>query len=198
MNTTEKLETYFSEEHVFKKELQELRKILVSTSLNETFKWRFPTYTLHNKNVISIAKFKNHYAIWFFNGVFLSDPYSLLTNAQEGKTKAMRHWKFTSKDTLQAAIIHEYCMEAIANEKKGLRLTPAKKNTSPFTIPKLLKAALVDTNTTEEFQKLSAYKQREFADYIALAKQEKTKRSRLEKIIPMIKKGIGLRDIYRK
>ncbi|WP_245625567.1 YdeI/OmpD-associated family protein [Flagellimonas eckloniae] len=38
---------------------------------------------------------------------------------------------------------------------------------------------------------------KEYCEYINEAKQEKTKIKRLEKIIPMIEKGIGLNDAYR-
>jgi len=41
-------------------------------------------------------------------------------------------------------------------------------------------------------------RQKEFSLYIEEAKQEKTKHSRLEKIIPLILKGVGLNDKYKK
>ncbi len=44
---------------------------------------------------------------------------------------------------------------------------------------------------------LTPYKQRDYCEYIAEAKQQKTKESRLEKIIPMISKGQGLNDKYK-
>ncbi|WP_317235673.1 YdeI/OmpD-associated family protein [Flavobacterium pectinovorum] len=49
----------------------------------------------------------------------------------------------------------------------------------------------------EAFQKLSPYKQYEFLEYIESAKQEKTKISRIEKVIPMILGNVGLNDKYR-
>ncbi|WP_298501515.1 DUF1801 domain-containing protein [uncultured Maribacter sp.] len=198
METSEKLKAYFSEEHAFKKEIQELRKILLSTNLKETFKWSTPTYTIDDKNVLSIGRFKNHYGIWFFNGVFLSDPNKVLRNAQEGKTKAMRQWKFSSTDIINPEVVLAYCKEAIANEKKGLKLIPTKKEPTALVIPELLTKALKsNTKTHKSFISLPPYKQKEYAEYISLAKQEKTKISRLEKIIPLIEKGIGLNDKYR-
>ncbi|WP_298472719.1 DUF1801 domain-containing protein [uncultured Maribacter sp.] len=198
METSEKLKAYFSEEHAFKKEIKELRKILLSTNLKETFKWSTPTYTIDGKNVLSIGRFKNHYGIWFFNGVFLSDPNKVLRNAQEGKTKAMRQWKFSSTDIINPEVVLAYCKEAIVNEKKGLKLIPTKKEPTALVIPELLTKALKNnTKTHKSFISLPPYKQKEYAEYISLAKQEKTKISRLEKIIPLIEKGIGLNDKYR-
>lgn len=198
MKTSEKLETYFSEDHTFKKEIQTLGSILLPTSLKEIFKWSLPTYTKNDKNVLAIGKFKNHYGIWFFNGVFLSDPNKVLYNAQEGKTKAMRQWKFTIKDKINSGAILAYCEEAIVNEKKGLKIVATKNKTPPLKTPPLLSKTLKDNQKVQEaFMALSPYKQKGYAEYIILAKQEKTKISRLEKIIPLIEKGIGLYDKYR-
>jgi uncharacterized protein YdeI (YjbR/CyaY-like superfamily) len=47
------------------------------------------------------------------------------------------------------------------------------------------------------FETFSAFKQKEFLEYIATAKQEKTKITRFEKIKPMILQNIGLNDKYR-
>ena len=128
----------------------------------------------------------------------MSDPENVLQNAQEGKTKAMRHWKFTSVDGLDKNLIREYIQEAIENQKRGLTVKPERKSSS-IVIPDLLKKALTDKNLLlEKFEQLSPYKQREYCEYIDMAKQEKTKISRLEKILPMIEAGIGMNDKYRK
>lgn len=142
-------------------------------------------------------RFKQHFGIWFFQGVFLSDPLEVLENAQEGKTKAMRHWKFAENSSLNRAQIDAYVAEAIANTKKGLKVLPSKKS-AKTKIPPELKQALEDPKLKMAFEALSPYKQRDFAEYVATAKQEATKSRRLEKILPMILEGIGLNDKYRK
>lgn len=48
------------------------------------------------------------------------------------------------------------------------------------------------------FDKLSPGKQKDYAEYISSAKQDKTKFSRLEKISSMILTGAGLHDKYKK
>lgn len=66
-------------------------------------------------------------------------------------------------------------------------------------IPELLETTVKnDKNLQEAFRTFTPGKQREFADLISEAKQEKTKLARREKIIPMIKHNIGLNDKYRK
>src|SRR5690606_39599904 len=59
------------------------------------------------KNIISFGGFKNHFALWFYNGVFLKDPYKVLVSAQE-RTKALRQWRFHSMDEIDEKIILEY------------------------------------------------------------------------------------------
>jgi uncharacterized protein YdeI (YjbR/CyaY-like superfamily) len=46
-------------------------------------------------------------------------------------------------------------------------------------------------------EKLTPFKQKEFWEYMATAKQEKTKIIRLEKIKPLIMEKRGLNDKYR-
>jgi len=90
--------------------LTRLREILNATELEETIKWGAPCYTADNKNIVGLAAFKNHVGLWFHQGALLSDPEGVLTNAQEGKTKAMRHWRITtSKDIKARAIASIIC-----------------------------------------------------------------------------------------
>ena len=199
MEISEKLDAFFSEEHIFNSAVLQLRSLILESGLEETYKWSFPTYTLDNKNVLAIGKFKNHFAIWFFNGGLLKDPYNLLENAQKGKTKAMRHWKFNSVDEIDTEKIKEYIAEAIENQKKGIEITPIKKKqTAELILPELLQKALINNPEAKKaFDSLSQAKQRDYALYIEEAKMEKTKISRLAKILPMISVGKGLNDQYR-
>ena len=199
MDKSEKLEAFFSEEHQFKYSVGRLRNIVLKSGLEETFKWNFPTYTLDNKNVVAIGKFKNHFGIWFFNGYLLSDSHRVLENAQEGKTKAMRHWKFYNENEIDEKKISQYLSEAIKNQKKDTTLAPSRKRKSTkLELPDLLiKAFNTNPEAKKAFNALTPYKQKEYADYIEKAKLEKTKISRLAKIIPMILESNGLNDKYR-
>lgn len=198
MDTSEKAERYYAEEHHYKKAIGQLRDLALKNGLEETFKWMFPTYTLKGKNVLSICKFKNHFGIWFFNGVFLRDEKKILENAQEGKTQAMRHWKFKSMAEIDKMGVMAYMNEAIENQKNGKVFVPVKKKATKQPLPQLLKDALSKKAVVSiAFKKLSLYYQNEYAEYITTAKQEKTKLSRLEKILPMIIEGKGLNDKYR-
>jgi len=196
LEKSEKLEAYYAKEHPFKEGIAYLRAIALKTEAIEDFKWGIPVYTLDNKNVFGICKFKSHFGVWFFNGVFLKDPKKVLENAQEGKTKGMRHWKFQNLDKIDEKTVLGYMKEALENQKKGLEIKAEKSK--KVTIPELLKSELKkDSQLKAAFEKFTPYKQKEFSEYIAEAKQEKTKLRRLEKILPMIKEGIGLNDAYQ-
>ena len=193
-----KADAYFEKVQPFKEEIAILREIAQATELEETIKWGSPVYTIQSKNVLGIMAFKNHFGLWFFNGVYLSDPENVLENAQEGKTKAMRHWKFTTASQIDRKLILDYMNEAIENQKSGLVIKPERIKKTAHIIPELLKQALEGNDLLKiQFDGLTAYKQREYCEYIDTAKQEKTKLSRLEKILPMIEDGIGMNDKYR-
>ena len=111
-------------------------------------------------------------------------------------TKGLRQWRFTSKDEINEKLILHYINEAIENEKAGLSIKPEKKEA--------MKCDYFDNKLNGDkdlknaFEKFSPYKQKEFWEYMATAKQEKTKETRFEKIKPMILENIGLNDKYRK
>ncbi|MDT0644702.1 YdeI/OmpD-associated family protein [Zunongwangia sp. F363] len=188
-------EQYIEVHEKWQEELHVLREMMLSTELEETIKWGAPVYTLAGKNVAGLGAFKNHCAIWFFNGALLTKHTDLLHNAQEGKTKALRQIRFTKGDEIKPEILLKYVSEAIANEKLGKVIKQEKQK---LIVPPELKTALEnDKELNNEFQKLTEGKQREYAVYISEAKREATKQSRLQKIIPMIKRGEGLNDKYK-
>ncbi|MBD0833292.1 YdeI/OmpD-associated family protein [Aestuariibaculum sediminum] len=47
------------------------------------------------------------------------------------------------------------------------------------------------------FELLSKYKQREYCEFITAAIRDSTKKSCMEKVIPMLLQGMGLNDKYR-
>lgn len=188
------VEEYFENHSEFREHLETLRKILLSTELVETLKWGMPTYSINQKNVVGIGVFKSYFGLWFFNGVFLADKEEKLVNAQEGKTEGLRQWRFASPNEIDEKLILKYVKEAIQNQKEGKELKPRKK---PLIIPDELKEELAsDSQIADAFDNLSLSSKRDYADYIAEAKKEETKMSRLDKIIPMIRDGIGLNDKY--
>lgn len=196
MKTTKTVDEILSELN-FSEELKTLRKIILSTGLQETVKWGGPVYTYEGRNVVGIAGFKEHFGLWFYQGALLSDRRKKLVNAQEGRTKALRQWRMTSKSDIDKPVLLEYIREAIENEKKGIRIATTKpiKKTPP--LPAELKSALDSSSKMKTaFDKLTPGRQKEYVEYITSAKQAGTKAARIQKIKPMILAGIGLNDKY--
>ncbi len=196
MNEVDPVKAYIAKHANWKKELAILREIFKQTELEEEIKWGAPHYCLNNKLVAGIAGFKNHYALWFHQGVFLKDEKRVLLNAQEGVTKALRQWRFFKGDEIPQALVLDYVNEAIANVKAGKELKPKKK--AAIEPPLIFKACLKqNTRLKNAFENLSPGKQREYITYISEAKKESTQQSRLDKIIPLILQGKGLHDKYK-
>lgn len=179
----------------WEEELLLLKSIIDKTQLTETTKWGGPVYVYNKKNVVGIGGFKEYFTIWFFNGVFLKDKKKKLINAQEDVTKSLRQWRFTSKEEVNEKEILEYIAEAIENEKQGKIIKSSKKEAI---VSELLEKEMTQNPVLKEaFEKFSPYKQYEFLEYIESAKQDKTKLSRIEKVLPMILANVGLNDKYR-
>ncbi len=195
VETEKKLNAYFKKHEQWQKFLAPARDVLHSTELEETLKWGVPTYTLDGKNILSLAGFKNHCAIWFHNGVFLKDKDEKLMNAQEGTTRGQRQWRFVVGDKFPKRLVKSYVLEAMDNARSGKTIKPEKK---ALTIPDELQAALDRSKKLQKaFVALTPGKQKEYAEHIGSAKQEKTRLSRLDKATPQILAGLGLYDKYK-
>lgn len=195
MRRYKSLDEFFLETEQFREEVNQLRAIVLKTDVKEEFKWNLPIYTVKGKNIIGIGSFKAYAGLWFHQGALLSDPYHVLINASEGKTVAQRQWRFKSMDEIDEEKILIYVHEAILNQEMGKEIKAQKK---ALVIPNILSLEFEKNPLlASKFEDFSHGKKREFADYISSAKQEKTKRSRLEKIKPYVMDGIGLNDKYR-
>lgn len=196
MKRHQSVDAYMENQTQWREELEQIRKILNSTELEETVKWGAPCYTIDGKNVLGIGAFKSYFGLWFYQGAMLSDKSDVLINAQEGKTKALRQWRFDSKKDIKPRIIRQYVDEAISIQRTGKIIKP--NTAKPLKLPPELQQALAkNKRTAASFEKLPKSKRREFADHIADAKRSDTKERRLKKILPMIARGQGLNDKYR-
>ena len=198
MNESSKIKAYFEQEHEFKDAVLELRAIFQETELTETFKWNSPVYTLDGKNIAGLARFKNHFGVWFFHGALLEDPKKLLFNAQEGKTKALRQLRYENSSDIDEAQLKNFLQQAISNQKKGLEVKTASANKALVLPEELKQAFTINPDLEDAFFSLTPGRQKEYAEHITSAKQPKTRLSRLEKAIPLVLKGVGLNDKYKK
>lgn len=180
----------------WEEELDKLHTIIRKFPLKEEIKWGAPVYCIGKKMVVAVGGFKDFFTLWFYDGVFLSDPAKKLINANEEKTKALRQWRFRSMKEIDEKLISAYIKEAIENVEAGKIWKPQVDKT--IILPPLMNEYFKkDMSLQSAFEKITLFKQKEYIEYINDAKQEKTKLTRMEKIIPMIREGKGLNDKYR-
>lgn len=190
-------EEYFSSLQFWENGVHALRKIILDTGLDEAIKWGTPVYSFQGKNILGIGAFKSYLGIWFYQGALLKDDQKVLINAQEGKTNALRQWRFTSIGEIDAGLIKDYITEAIQNQIEGKVIKPNRKK--PLIVPKeLLDEFDKSEKLRQRFEELTLARRREFVDFLNEAKRDSTKRIRLIKIIPLINDGKGLHDKYKK
>ncbi|MFG0293529.1 MAG: YdeI family protein [Phycisphaerales bacterium JB050] len=199
MPAAKTVDEFIERQDRFGAEVSRLREILLKTGLEECVKWGAPVYMHRGKNLVGIAAFKEHFGLWFFQGALLGDPEKVLSNAQEGKTQAMRQWRMEKKSDIKARTIAAYVKEAVAHQDAGKVIKPKRPVAKgEVVLPAELAAAFATRSKARKaYESLTPGKQREYANYIAEAKRDATKQSRIEKIIPMIESGIGLHDQYR-
>jgi uncharacterized protein YdeI (YjbR/CyaY-like superfamily) len=109
----------------------------------------------------------------------------------------MRQLRFESFSDIDGRVVKDFLGQAITNQKAGkeVKINPKRA----VNIPPLLDEAFTqDGDLKSYFDELTPGRQREYAQYIAEAKQNATKKRRLDKIMPMIKAGAGLNDKYQK
>jgi uncharacterized protein YdeI (YjbR/CyaY-like superfamily) len=171
-------------------EIEETRRVLAGFAMKEECKWGKPTYTVDGRNIVIMQGFKEYFALGFFQGALLKDSRKVLV--QLGQVHAARVMKFKSVTEIRAkaATIKAYVREAIAVEKRGLRME--KKKTSEFPVPEeLTERFRRDTRFKRAFEALTPGRQRSYLYHFGAAKQSATRVARIEKAMPAIFEGRG-------
>jgi uncharacterized protein YdeI (YjbR/CyaY-like superfamily) len=171
-----------------------LRRLCLTSGLNEELKWGQACYDLNGGNVVLIHGFKNYCALLFMKGSLLKDPKAILIQ-QTKNVQAARQVRFTSLADInrQKAAIRAYINEAIAVEKSGAKVK--LKSAAQFDVPEEFRERLrSDPGLAEAFRALSPGRQKGYLLHFAGAKQSATRTARVDKHAPRIMKGLGLDD----
>ncbi len=197
-SVTEKVDAYIDEKgDGWKHEvLVSLRQLLSQCDVQEDVKWGAPTY-VNNGNVVSFAAFKNHVALWFYQGVFLKDPAGLLRQT-ESKTEGLRQIHIEEGQAIDYGLLKSYVEESVENHKAGKKIT-VKKQKEVDLIPSVFQKALeASPKARDFFASLSISKKNEFIQHISQAKREETQQKRVQKSIEYLENGLDLNHKYRK
>ena len=175
-------------------ELTELRKIIVSTKLEEEVKWGAPCYTYNGTNLVLIQGFKNFCVVMFFKGVLLKDEKGILIN-NGSNAQASKRIQFTSLAEIKkvAPILKAYIKETIELEKAGVKVQ-YKKREKLVLAAEFQKQLKGNKDLKIAFEKLTPGRQRAYNLFFSGAKQTETREQRVLKYIPKILSGKGIDD----
>ena len=189
-----KVDAYISRAGQWKKEVEQLRLIVLDCGLAEELKWGAPCYTFQEHNVVLIHVFKEYCALLFFKGALLTDTDNILIQ-QTKNVQAARQIRFTDVADIvdMKAILKSYIQQAIEVEKSGLKVN--LKSTSEFSIPEEFQYKLEESSALKSaFESLTPGRQRAYILYFSAPKQTKTRIARIEKSMMKILEGKGLND----
>jgi uncharacterized protein YdeI (YjbR/CyaY-like superfamily) len=189
-----KVDFYFTKEKKWKKEIEKLRAIVLSTGLSEELKWGCPCYTNQGKNIVLIHVFKEYCAFLFFKGALLKDTHSILVQQTEN-VQAPRQIRFTNLEEILKLedVLRAHIFEAIDVENSGLKVE-LKKISELKLVDEFEQKLKEFTELKVAFEALTPGRQRAYNLFFSAAKQTKTREARIEKCIPAILEGKGLND----
>ena len=183
---------YLADSDQWPDEIAAIRPLLLSCGLVEAIKWGKPCYCIDDENVVLLQEFSDHLALMFFQGVLLDDPAKVL-HAQGPNTHGPKRMEFSSVDDVEslAEVITTYVDEAIQHAQAGTELPPRPDEELA---PELQERLADDDALAEAFNELTPGRRREYNLHISGAKQAETRNRRIDKVVPRILDGKGLRD----
>ncbi len=187
-----KVDGFVKKEKRWKEIVILLRELILDSGLEEEFKWNLPCYTFKGRNIAIIQTFKSQCALMFFEGYRLSDKKNLLKSPGANSQTAKRI-EFGGVDEVLAVK-----MEVKRFIKEACKLSPLsleEKPKSEMDIPKEFAEYLAKSAKLKKaFESLTPGRQRQYLMHFASAKQEVTRKARIEKYLPQILNGLGMND----
>lgn len=173
--------------------MERLRWIALDCGLEESLKWGKPCFTTGRNNVGIVQGFSATCAFMFFKGALLNDPAGELERPGEN-SRVARRMVFSSLDEVldKEVRLRAFIAEAVEVERAGLTVA---RPTTPDPLPRELEAMFEEVDGLRvAFEALTPGRQRGYVLHFSGARQSKTRRSRIEKVVPRILERRGLRD----
>ncbi len=186
------VDAYIERSEKWPAEMAALRPALLDAGLTEEIKWGKPCYSHDGKNIVILQEMNEFLALMFFKGALLSDPAGILED-QGPNSRSARRIRFTSVEAVNRVVgnVKAYLGEAIAVAEADLHVggPPA------LILADELQARLDDDPALRAaFESLTPGRQREYNLYVSDAKRPETRAARVDKHVPRILAGQGLRD----
>jgi uncharacterized protein YdeI (YjbR/CyaY-like superfamily) len=178
-----------------------LRKLIYQACPNaeESIKWSFPNYEIHDSMLCSMAAFKEHCAFGFWKASLLTDEAGIL---QVKNKNSMGHLdKLCSiKDLPADKILVSYLKEAALLNKNKIKLArpkPTLKKELPVPI-QLAAAFKKNKKAFSGFEAFSPSQRKEYIDWINEAKTEQTVNKRVQTTVEWSAEGKTRHWKYKK
>jgi uncharacterized protein YdeI (YjbR/CyaY-like superfamily) len=188
-----RIDRYLAKDRPWRDEMLALRRLMLAEDVTEALKWRQPCYAAHGSNIGIIGPEKSDVVLSFFKGVLIEDPRDLL-EPPGPNSRSARILRFTQLDQIEetAEDITGFIRQAIAIEREGRTVDLPKDDFDPPQV--LLDAFKGDPALKEAFENLTPGRQRGYVLHLNDAKQDKTRRARIEKWRDAILEGRGMHD----
>jgi hypothetical protein len=170
-----------------------LRQIILNAdpSIIEDWKWG-PNYN-SNGMVCGYGAFQKHVKVTFFNGSAMKDKKGLFNHCTDNEFS--RSIKFTDESEIDEEALTGYIKESVEVNQKGFKREIKDKNVE---VPAdLLQALSEEEKAKTFFDALSYGYKKEFVEHVTSAKQEKTRKDRIAKVVSYCVEEKRLHDKYK-
>lgn len=194
IETNPKVDAFLGRQTAWRPEMEALREVALDCGLTEEIKWGKPCYTDDGSNIGLIQGFKAYCALLFFNGALLDDPKGTLDDVGPN-SRIGKQARLTDVAEIAArSVALNACIEhAIEVERSGVKVELDEVNA--LTAPEEFQQKLDDDPALRAaFEALTPGRQRAYLLYFSEAKQSTTRIARVEKYIPQILEGLGMRE----
>lgn len=189
-----RIDTYIARSQPFARPILRHIRALVHAAcpeVQETIKWGFPHFNYRDEMMCSMASFKEHCAFGFWKASLMKDK-TLRRNAES--ESSMGHLgKISSMDDLPSdKKMTAYIKEAMALNDSGAKVkrSPAAQEKKELLIPDYFSAAIRrNKKAFDIFNGFSYSNKKEYVQWVAEAKTEETRLSRLSTAVEWISEG---------
>ena len=181
--------------------LERIRKAFhkAHPDVQETIKWGVPFFE-YKGPLGNMAAFKEHVGWGFWKASLMNDPEGMLPKTSDERT-AMGGSRVTQLSDLPAEkVLVAYVREAIRLNEEGVKVVRApRKAAAEPEIPAALASALKKSaKARKTFDAFPPSHRREYVEWITEARQEATRKKRLEQTLELLSEGKPLNWKYMK
>ncbi len=190
----EQINTFIAEQDEWKRRiLVRLRQLIhqADPNIEETWRWDKPHFD-HNGIMVGMGAFKEFVSVWFHKGGLIKDPKKLFEPQAKGDEKGMRAYKIREGEGINEAAFSDLVKKAIALNAKGTKVTDARGPRKALVVPEELESVLrKDPTAWANWEAFTYGHKKEYAEWVADAKREETRKRRIAQALEMIREGKG-------